>query len=109
MTTLAHKIPMEVVSKILLMRPTHPTAKLIKDYAEYHITSQFDMVDADDGVIDDICDRYHSGKDISEEEYHNVGIFTWDYLIMSQCSYEIKPWDKEAIDPYNDEIKTQKE
>ncbi len=29
-TSVAHKIPMEVVSKILLMRPTHPTALIIK-------------------------------------------------------------------------------
>ena len=29
-TTLAHQIPMELVSKILLMRPTHPNAVLIK-------------------------------------------------------------------------------
>jgi len=30
-TSVAHKIPMEVVSKILLMRPTHPTALIIKE------------------------------------------------------------------------------
>ena len=30
--TLAHKLPMELVNKILITRPTHPLAKLFKHY-----------------------------------------------------------------------------
>ena len=30
--TLAHQIPMELVNKILITRPTHPLAKLFKHY-----------------------------------------------------------------------------
>jgi hypothetical protein len=31
-----HNLPMELVNKILIMRPTHPTAKIINVYINHH-------------------------------------------------------------------------
>ena len=77
-TSLAHKIPMELVSKILLMRPIHPVAKIIKEMWDDCNNNDVDIIQ--EYIME--CDT-----DISPEH------FEAPYLDVDDSDYDEDEWD----------------
>jgi hypothetical protein len=105
MTTLAHKIPLELVSKILLMRPTHPTAKIIKDYAKWRIEDQTCYCN-DEEDAEEVINAYSNGEDMTEL-LDKHGMLSWDDGMMGYGDQNYTPHHKELLGWYNNYIKRQ--
>jgi hypothetical protein len=89
--TLAHQIPMELISKILIMRPTHPTAKLIVEFREWILNDYYD----EDGHAS-VKARGLTISTLPTEEY----IDAWD---VYNEEYSKTTPDEDVVDDFDDE------